>query len=176
MADFSPMIFSSFEIKEDCLKEIDTQNCRFVGDKIPVATSGMLINSADGIYVISQNGLKKLDLTDSKKSEEMFSWSDTDYDPTSVLRRVKVVSDCELCFFVLKEEVASDGSYNVRPHILHAVRAAKNPYAGRTRLCVGEFLDAINRKLVIRYNTDPSSTCRIILYDYSVDVGSGFHE
>ena len=165
--------FSSFEIKEDCLKEIDTQNCRFVGDKIPVATSGMLINSADGIYVISQNGLKKLNLTDSKKSEEMFSWSDTDYDPTSVLRRVKVVSDCEFCFFALKEEVASDGSYNVRPHILHAVRAAKNPYAGRTRLCVGEFLDAINRELVIRYNTDPSSTCRIILYDYSVDVGSG---
>ena len=164
--------FSSFEIKEDCLKEIDTQNCRFVGDKIPVKTSGMLINSADGIYVYSQNGLKKMDLTDSKKSEEKFSWSDTDYDPTSVLRRVKIVSGNEFCFLVLKEDVASDGSYSARPHVLHAVRAAKNPYAGRKRLCVGEFLDAINRELVIRYNMDPSSTCRVSLYDYTVDVGN----
>jgi len=164
--------FSVFEIKEDCLKEIDIQSCRFVGDKIPIKTSGMLINSADGTFVYSQNGLKKMDLTDPEKSVEMFSWSDTDYDPTSVLRRVKVISGNEFCFLVLKEDVASDGSYSARPHVLHAVRAAKNPYAGRKRLFVGEFLEAINRELVIRYNTDPSSTCRVSLYDYTIDVGN----
>ena len=165
--------YSSFELKEDCFKEIDTQNCRFVGDKIPVKTSGMLINSKDGIYICSQNGLQKMDLTNPKKTEEKFSWSDTDYNPTKVLRQAKVVSENEFCFLELKESTASDGSYSVRPHVLRAVRSAKNPYAGRKRLFVGEFLDAVNRDLVIRYNMDASSTSRVTLYDYSVDVESG---
>ncbi len=164
--------YTSFEVIDDCLKEIDTKNCRFVGEKIPIKTNGTMINSADGIYVYSQNGLKKMDLMDPSKSQEKFSWSDTDYNSDGVLRKAKVVSDDEYCFLSLKEDVDSDGSYSVRPHVLHAIRVAENPYAGKKRLYVGEFLDAINREKVIKYNTGSSSICRVILYDYTADVGS----
>ncbi len=156
---------------EDYLKEIDIQKCQFVGDKIPSQTNGVLIKSEDGIYSYSQNGLLKMDITDPSESEEIFSWSDTDYNPKSLLpQSAKVVSDREFCFLSLIDDPSDPYSYNVRPHIVRAVRADKNPYAGRKHLSVGVFLNAMDVDAVIRYNTDPNSESRVTVHEYTADM------
>lgn len=153
------------------LMEINVPECRLSGEKIKVGHNGRLVKAKDGIYIVTDNGISKVDLKDAAKSEEIFSWSDTDYDPKYILgRELKICSDSEFYFISMNEEVFSDDSYSVRPRIVHVLKADKNPYAGKKQLSVGIYMNGLSREDVIRYNTDEKSECRVVTHDYYADM------
>lgn len=163
--------YKNIDMYYNYLMEIDVTQCIFTGEKIKVGHNGRLVKAKDGVYIITENGISKTDLKDASKTEIVFSWSDTDYDPKYIMRQnLRILSDSEFYFISMNEELSLDNSYSVRPRIVHVSKMDKNPYAGKKLLSVGIYMNALSREEVIRYNTDEKSECRVAIHDYYADM------
>jgi ABC-type glycerol-3-phosphate transport system substrate-binding protein len=154
-----------------CFQELNVDTLELVGEKIRDPHMYSPIKSGNGNYLVNTNGIMKVDLIDASKDIEMLSWSDTDYDPASVLNgSMKAVSDEEFVFWYKTEEYdeITFKSY-CRVYIAHAKKAEKNPYAGKKLLTAAGY-DSINLEEVISYNTSPDAKCRIAVHNYALDI------
>ena len=154
-----------------CFQELNVDTLELVGEKIRDPHMDSPIKSDNGNYLVNANGIMKVDLIDASKDIEVLSWSDTDYDPASVLNgSMKAVSDEEFVFWNKTEEYdeITYKSY-CRVYITHAKKAEKNPYAGKKLLTAAGY-DSINLEEVISYNTSPDAKCRIAVHNYALDI------
>ncbi|MBP5491639.1 MAG: extracellular solute-binding protein [Clostridiales bacterium] len=152
------------------LQEYDLNTFNFVGDKIQCNHGYSLVKAAGGLYYVNSNGIIKADLIDATKDEEIFSWTNTDYNYMNMRgSEPRIISDQEIYFLnsTLKEE--GDG-YVTTVSLVHAVKAEKNPYAGKKILTIGTCETTMNLDDVIRYNTNPDAQSRIMVHDYSADL------
>jgi len=155
-------------------RELDVDTMSFSTEKIANPRTYPLINANGGVYYATSNGIVKVDFQDPKNDREIFSWNNTDFDPSHVLHQfLKVVSDNEYYFLEINQNIENDlgSSYTIQVGVVHAVRMDKNPYAGKTLLLIGSNMySSLDVNDLIRYNTSPDAKCRVIQHNYSEDV------
>ncbi len=152
------------------IRQIDPKTGELKGEKIRCGDLSHISRGMDRSYLITEGEITKVDLLNLSKNQVVFSWNDTDYDSARILD-TKVSSDQE--FYFIEEsgnaESEEDDDPRVELKLLQAVRAEKNPNAGKKIILVGAFEQDVNiRRHVIRYNLDPDSSCRVELYYYSL--------
>ncbi|MCR5274242.1 MAG: extracellular solute-binding protein [Clostridiales bacterium] len=165
------------------IQEITTQTGEFVGEKHRISDTSGITRGQDGSYSSDVNGITKLNLFDSSKNQEVFNWNFSDYNHAGV-GKAYIKSENEVYFLSVQEtyESGSKGENRTIPQLklLRAVRAEKNPHAGKKIVRVGAFDTEETAseigETVIRYNLDENSLCRIEMIYYSLsdaDEGSG---
>ncbi len=152
------------------IQQIDPKTGELKGEKMRCGDLSHISRGMDRSYLITEGEITKVDLLDLSKNQVMFSWNDTDYDSARILD-TKVSSDQE--FYFIEESGNAESEENDDPRVelklLQAVRAEKNPNAGKKIILIGVFEQDVNiRRHVIRYNLDPDSSCRVELYYYSL--------
>ena len=153
------------------IRQIDPKTGELKGEKIRCGDLSHISRGMDRSYLITEGEITKVDLLDLSKNQVVFSWNDTDYDSARILD-TKVSSDQE--FYFIEESGNAESEENDDPRVelklLQAVRAEKNPNAGKKIILIGAFEQDVNiRRHVIRYNLDPDSSCRVELYYYSLN-------
>lgn len=153
------------------IRQIDPKTGELKGEKIRCGDLSHISRGMDRSYLITEGEITKVDLLDLSKNQVVFSWNDTDYDSARILD-TKASSDQE--FYFIEESGNAESEENDDPGVelklLRAVRAEKNPNAGKKIILVGAFEQDVNiRRHVIRYNLDPDSSCRVELYYYSLN-------
>lgn len=153
------------------IRQIDPKTGELKGEKIRCGDLSHISRGMDRSYLITEGEITKVDLLDLSKNQVVFSWNDTDYDSARILD-TKASSDQE--FYFIEESGNAESEENDDPRVelklLRAVRAEKNPNAGKKIILVGAFEQDVNiRRHVIRYNLDPDSSCRVELYYYSLN-------
>lgn len=153
------------------IRQIDQRTGELKGEKMRCVDLSHISRGMDRSYLITEGEITKVDLLDLSKNQVVFSWNDTDYDSARILD-TKVSSDQE--FYFIEESGNAESEENDDPRVelklLQAVRAEKNPNAGKKIILVGVFEQDVNlRRHVIRYNLDPDSSCRVELYYYSLN-------
>ena len=152
------------------IRQIDPKTGEFKGEKMRYGDLSHISRGMDRSYLITEGEITKVDLLDLSKNQVVFSWNDTDYDSARILD-TKISSDQEFYFIEEQGNVESEENDDPRVELklLQAVRAEKNPNAGKKIILVGVFEQDVNiRRHVIRYNLDPDSSCRVELYYYSL--------
>ena len=163
-----------FEKSSEYVQEIDQQTCEFTGEKISCPRVNSISKGANGNYRLNDNGIVKVDLLDKSKNQNFFSWNYTDFNHNSIQwNETRIESDESIYFLSCPEEIIGDGINGAvkiiqYPKLVHAVRAEKNPHAGKKIIRVGTYQCSI-LDFVIEYNLDPDSKCRIELHDYTTD-------
>lgn len=152
------------------IRQIDPKTGELKGEKMRCGDLSHISRGMDRSYLITEGEITKVDLLDLSKNQVVFSWNDTDYDSARILD-TKISSDQE--FYFIEESGNAESEENDDPRVelklLQAVRAEKNPNAGKKIILVGVFEQDVNiRRHVIRYNLDPDSSCRVELYYYSL--------
>lgn len=153
------------------IRQIDPKTGELKGEKMRCGDLSHISRGMDRSYLITEGEITKVDLLDLSKNQVVFSWNDTDYDSARILD-TKVSSDQE--FYFIEESGNAESEENDDPRVelklLQAVRAEKNPNAGKKIILIGAFEQDVNiRRHVIRYNLDPDSSCRVELYYYSLN-------
>lgn len=153
------------------IRQIDPKTGELKGEKMRCGDLSHISRGMDRSYLITEGEITKVDLLDLSKNQVVFSWNDADYDSARILD-TKVSSDQE--FYFIEESGNTESEENDDPRVelklLQAVRAEKNPNAGKKIILVGVFEQDVNiRRHVIRYNLDPDSSCRVELYYYSLN-------
>ena len=152
------------------IRQIDPKTGELKGEKMRCGDLSHISRGMDRSYLITEGEITKVDLLDLSKNQVVFSWNDTDYDSARILD-TKISSDQEFYFIEEQGNVESEENDDPRVELklLQAVRAEKNPNAGKKIILVGVFEQDVNiRRHVIRYNLDPESSCRVELYYYSL--------
>ncbi len=152
------------------IRQIDPKTGEFKGEKMRYGDLSHISRGMDRSYLITEGEITKVDLLDLSKNQVVFSWNDTDYDSARILD-TKISSDQEFYFIEEQGNVESEENDDPRVELklLQAVRAEKNPNAGKKIILVGVFEQDVSiRRHVIRYNLDPDSSCRVELYYYSL--------
>ena len=153
------------------IRQIDPKTGELKGEKMRCGDLSHISRGMDRSYLITEGEITKVDLLDLSKNQVVFSWNDTDYDSARILD-TKASSDQE--FYFIEESGNAESEENDDPRVelklLQAVRAEKNPNAGKKIILIGAFEQDVNiRRHVIRYNLDPDSSCRVELYYYSLN-------
>ena len=153
------------------IRQIDPKTGEFKGEKMRCGDLSHISRGMGRSYLITEGEITKVDLLDLSKNQVVFSWNDTDYDSARILD-TKISSDQE--FYFIEESGNAESEENDDPRVelklLQAVRAEKNPNAGKKIILVGVFEQDVNiRRHVIQYNLNPDSSCRVELYYYSLN-------
>ena len=153
------------------IRQIDPKTGELKGNKIKCGDFSRMSREKDRSYLLSAGEIAKVDLLDPSKNQVVFSWNDTDYDSARILD-TKVSSDQE--FYFIEESGNAESEENDDPRVelklLQAVRAEKNPNAGKKIIRVGVFEQDVNfKRHVNQYNLDADSTSRVELYYYSLN-------
>ena len=121
----------------------------------------------DGIYVTSENGICKLNLS-TCEMEEILNWNQTD------LNQVLVSSI--RCYPISEDEIYAmsleyDKDMNTKEYVIHFQRAESNPHAGKKILSVGGMAIPMSfYDYAYEYNADPSHKARITTIDYMGEI------
>ncbi|MBR3033251.1 MAG: extracellular solute-binding protein [Clostridiales bacterium] len=153
------------------IRQIDPKTGELKGEKMRCGDLSHISRGMDRSYLITEGEITKVDLLDLSKNQVVFSWNDTDYDSARILD-TKASSDQEFYFIEESGNAESEETDDPRVELklLRAVRAEKNPNAGKKIILIGAFEQDVNiRRHVIRYNLDPDSSCRVELYYYSLN-------
>ncbi|MBR5937127.1 MAG: extracellular solute-binding protein [Clostridiales bacterium] len=171
---------TTFEERYAYIQQIDIEKGVLTGEKIKNPQAMLMVRGKDGSYLQNTNGIVKVDLLSSQKTQVM-EWSQCDYYFSSAnARSFKILSDDEIVFFLEKINAYSDGGDNSM-HITaaHFSRMEKNPYAGKPIIRVAEndsaqFSAVVSGIMpdVISYNTSADAKSRIVVHDYSADMDS----
>ena len=153
------------------IRQIDPKTGELKGEKMRCGDLSHISRGMGRSYLITEGEITKVDLLDLSKNQVVFSWNDTDYDSARILD-TKISSDQE--FYFIEESGNAESEENDDPRVelklLQAVRAEKNPNAGKKIILVGVFEQDVNiRRHVIQYNLNPDSSCRVELYYYSLN-------
>ena len=121
----------------------------------------------DGVYVTSENGICKLNIS-TCEMEEILNWNQTD------LNQVLVSSIW--CYPKNEDEIYAvamqyDKTMNNTAYVIHLQRAESNPHAGKKILSVGGMgIPLCFYDYVYEYNADPSHKARITTIDYMGEI------
>ncbi|MBQ0012792.1 MAG: extracellular solute-binding protein [Clostridiales bacterium] len=165
---------NDFEKSTEYIQEINMQTCAFQGEKILYPLCNSISKGQNGNYRVNDNGIIKIDLLDQSKKQEVFSWNEADYDHNYVRRnQTMIASDSEFYFISIPEEILGDGINGPlqiveQPKLVRAVRAEKNPHAGKKIIRVGTYRCGLPDSLK-RYNLDDQARCRIEVHYYDED-------
>ena len=154
------------------IQKIDLEEWDMTGDKIRIDSKWLhnFAQTGQDCYHADINGIYKLDMK-AGTSALVLSWNETDCVPGIMRDPVFLVPSSDEVLFIKQKapEERSLGSFSENV-LVHLTRAAKNPYAGKrllTAAVAGEGENNVFQEIMKQYNTDPKSTSRIQIVDYS---------
>ncbi|MBP5185566.1 MAG: extracellular solute-binding protein [Clostridiales bacterium] len=132
--------------------------------KTSISNYDSLAVGEDGIYVTSENGICKLNVS-TCEMEEILNWNQTDLNQVLVSKiRCYPINDDEI--YAVAQEYDST-ALNSTAYVIHIQRAETNPHAGKKILTVGGMgIPMSFYSYAHEYNTDPSHKARITTIDY----------
>ena len=132
--------------------------------KTSISNYDSLAVGEDGIYVTSENGICKLNVS-TCELEEILNWNQTDINQVLVSNiRCYPKNDDEIYAVALEYDSTA---LNATAYVIHLQRAETNPHAGKKILTVGGMgIPMCFYSYAHEYNTDPSRKARITMVDY----------
>ncbi|MBO4927928.1 MAG: extracellular solute-binding protein [Clostridiales bacterium] len=162
---------SNLEVKA-YLQELDTDSVVMVGDRIDVdlRLSESYSNSQGECYLITGNGIEKVDIL-SGKSEEFLNWDNTDVNYGNIDRdSLRILSDDKVAFIRSSWEAANENETWIgKTYVTVLTRAEKNPHAGKTYIEMGVIgtLGEEVQEYILRYNNAEGNPARVRVHDYT---------
>jgi len=154
------------------IQKIDLEQWETAGEKIRIDSKWLqnFAQTGKDCYHADINGIYKLDMK-AGASALVLSWNETDCVPGIMRDPVFLVSSSDEVHFIKHKQPEGGNISGFSENVLiHLTRAAKNPHAGKrllTAAVAGEGEKEVFQEIMKQYNTDPKSTSRIQIVDYS---------
>ena len=147
------------------LQELNISDLSLVGNPIEATYAAQsAIQGDDGLYILSQDGIKKYNLLDGS-TEMVLDWNNTDVNQNYLSTNVcHIKSDDEIYMwknkYTFNEQFETEEVENA---IVTLKRCEKNPHAGKTIINIGtmEYIDDKMLDYILDYNKDPNNKSRI---------------